>query len=360
VRVAFHAGQLLQPVPGGIGRYERALLAHLPREGVEVVAFAAGRRPATVAPHVPWIDLGRPHGSLRYELWHRVRRPVLRVDADVVHAPSLAVPPTGSTPLVVTVHDVAFARVPNLTTARGVRFHMRGLELARRHAAVVVAISDFTRRELLTQGFDSSRVHVARSGIDAPVERDDAEIDDAVTAVGVEAPYVLSVGTVEPRKDFPTAVAAVRDARQHHPNLSLVIVGPPGWGEVTGLDEPFVRVLGRQPWNVLDALYRRAAVCCLPSRYEGFGLPALEALARGTPVVTTTGSALEEVVDDAALLFAPGDVDACAHAIRRVLDDDEVDASLRRAGRIRANEFSWHNAADAYVDAYQSALERHP
>jgi glycosyltransferase involved in cell wall biosynthesis len=306
------------------------------------------------------MDLGWPHGSVRYELWHRLQRPIVRVKADVVHAPSLAVPPTGNIPLVVTVHDVAFARYPNLTTARGVRFHMRGLALARRHAAVVVAISDFTREELLAHGFDERRLRVARSGIDPPTERDDAEIDATVARAGIDTPYVLSVGTQEPRKDFPTAAAAVAKVRARHPELSLVIVGPAGWGDIKGLDEPFVHVLGRQPWHVLDALYRRASVCCIPSRYEGFGLPALEALVRGVPVVTTTGSSLEEVVGDAGLLFRAGDVDACADAIAKVLDDATLDAELRRAGRARAAQFTWKSAADAYVDAYQSALELHP
>ncbi len=112
MRVAVHSGQLLQPVPGGIGRYEIALLRHLPDHGVEPIAFAAGTRPRSVARRVPWIDLGAPHGSARYELWHRLRRPELHIDADLVHAPSLAVPPVRDRPLIVTVHDVAFLRVP--------------------------------------------------------------------------------------------------------------------------------------------------------------------------------------------------------------------------------------------------------
>lgn len=360
MRVAFHAGQLLQPVPGGIGRYERALLHHVPRPGVEVIAFAAGHRPSSVAPHVPWIDLGLPHGAVRYELWHRLRRPVVRVDADVVHAPSLAVPPTGTMPLVVTVHDVAFLRYPHLATRHGVRFHTRGLELARRDASVVVAISEFTRRELVAEGFDPARVRVALSGIGAPEQRDDTDIDRAVAEAGIDPPYVIAVGTIEPRKDFPTAVAAVGKVRARYPDLTLVIAGPPGWGTVTGLDEPFVRVLGQQPWRVLDALYRRAIACCLPSHYEGFGLPALEALVRGTPVVTTTGSALEEVVGDAGLLFAPGDVDACASALHTLVDNEELRRSLSDAGRARATRFSWTAAAETYVDAYRSAREHRP
>jgi glycosyltransferase involved in cell wall biosynthesis len=357
VRVGFHAGQLLQPVPGGIGRYQRALLAHLPDAGVDVVAFAAGGRPRGVDPRVPWIDLGLPHGSVRYEAWHRVGRPLVRLDVDLVHAPSLAVPPVGRTPLVVTVHDVAFARIPDLTTRRGVRFHERGLALARRHAAVVVAISEFTRFELLQQGFPPERVMVARSGVEPPMARTDDDIDQAVASAGVRAPYVLSVGTVEPRKDLPTAVAAVGKLRARHPEVTLVLVGPDGWGDVDGLDAPYVRRLGAQPWHTLDALYRRAAVCCLPSRYEGLGLPALEALDRGAPVVTTTGSALEEVVGGAALLFAPGDVDTCAAAIERILDDAELRDALRRRGPQQAAAYRWNDTAADYVQAYTRALD---
>lgn len=359
MKVALHAGQLLQPVPGGIGRYERALLANLGAAGVEAVAFAAGRRPANLAPTVPWVDLGFPHGSLRYELWHRLRQPVVRLDADLVHAPSLAVPPTGSTPLVVTVHDVAFLRYPRLTTRRGVRFHTRGLELARRHASQVVAISEFTRAELIREGFDAGRVAVAYSGVDPPAPRDDAEIAATIAGAGVEQPFVLSVGTIEPRKDLPTAVAAVAQVRAHgHGDLTHVLVGPPGWGEVTGLDRPFVRRLGACPWHVLDALYRSAAVVCLPSRYEGFGLPVVEALARNAPVVTTSGSSLEEIAGDAGILFAPGDVDACADALRQVLDDDTSRARLTALGRRRAAEFTWTATVAAYARAYSAAMSR--
>ena len=154
MRVACHAGQLLQPVPGGIGRYVRELLARLPDAGVEPIAFAAGSRPRNKPGRVPWIENGRPSGSNRYELWHRTRHPVVRLDVDVVHAPSLAVPPVRGAPLAVTVHDIAFIRLPRNTTRRGVAFHRRGFELARREASLVLAPSAFTRSELIREGFD--------------------------------------------------------------------------------------------------------------------------------------------------------------------------------------------------------------
>ena len=128
-----------------------------------------------------------------------------------------------------------------------------------------------------------------------------------VAATGIESPYVLTVGTIEPRKDLPTIMGAVERLRARSmPDLQLVVVGPPGWGQPPDLDRPYVRVLGVQPWSVVDALLRRASACCIASRYEGFGLPALEALARGAPVAVAEGSALEEVVENAAAALRRG------------------------------------------------------
>ena len=146
MKIALHVGQLSQPVPGGIARYVRALLRELPIHDIEPVAFAAAERPRSVPE--PWVALRRPHGSVRYELWHRLRHPVVRVPGALVHAPSLAVPPVRGRPLVVTAHDVAFHRFPHATTARGRAFHERGLALARRYADLVIAPSEFTLHEI--------------------------------------------------------------------------------------------------------------------------------------------------------------------------------------------------------------------
>jgi glycosyltransferase involved in cell wall biosynthesis len=359
MKVACHAGQLLQPIPGGIGRYVHSLLRVLPTAGVDAFAFAAGARPPGVPRRTVWVDLGPPRGSVRYEMWHRLRRPPLRLDADVVHATSLVVPPVRDTPLVVTVHDVAFLRVPDVSTRRGVSFHRRGLDLTRRDADLVIAVSAFTRDELVREGFDGDAIVVARLGIDPPPARDDDEIDAAVASVGVRPPFIVTVGTVEPRKDLPTMVDAVERLRARgRPELELVIVGAPGWGSVDGIDRPFVRRLGEQPWPTVDALLRRASACCIASRYEGFGLPALEAIARGTALAAASGSSVEEIVAGASLLFPPGDVDACADALEQLLDDDALRAELAERGRARTAELTWRQCAEAHAAAYTRAVSR--
>ena len=357
MRVALHTGQLLQPVPGGIGRYARAMMRHLPAAGVDLTAFAAGARPSGLPPTVPYVDLGWPRGSLRYEAWHRLGRPRLKIKADVVHAPSLAIPPVRDRPFVVTIHDIAFVRLPRATTRRGIAFHRRGLELAREHAQLVIAPSLFTRDELLLEGFDSEQLRIAPLGCDPPDPIPDQVVDKLVELVGVKAPYILSVGTVEPRKDLGVAADAVSRLRTTR-DLTLVIVGPPGWGDVGGLDRPGVRRLGPVRWEILDSLYRRARACVLPSTYEGFGLPAAEALARGCPVVASGGGAMAEIVGDAGILCPAGDAEAFSAALGRIVDDDALHADLARRGPLRASLFSWSSSAAHHAAVYAEAIER--
>ena len=317
MRVALHVGQLHQRVPGGIGRYVRSLAGALPAAGVDVEPFGAARWP-----------------SLRYELWHRLRHPVVRAAGDVVHATSLAVPPPGSRPLVVTVHDLVFVHQPETLTKRGVSFHRRGLELARRDAAAIVVPTEFGKRDLVEHGFDAARVHVAYHGVDVvpgePIERQ---------------PFVLFVGTIEPRKGVVDLLAAWRRLSG---DLRLVFAGPRGWGDVPDLDQPGIEVLGNVDDARLADLYRAATVLALPSRYEGFGLPVLEAMAYGCPVVVSDAACLPEVVGDAGTIVPVGDVDALAGALASPPDGER--------GRERANGFTWARSATAHRAAYEAAM----
>ena len=356
--VALHVGQLFQPVPGGIGRYVYELMLALRAGGTDVVPFAAGDPdPRLRGALSGFVGLGHPYPPVRYELWHRFRRPVVRIDADVVHAPSLAVPPT-RLPLVVTVNDVAFLHHPEAFTKRGLAFHRRGLELARRDADVVVTPSEFTRRELVAVGFDPDAVFVAHHGVTRDDRTDATAVDGHLERLGLEPPFVLAVGTIEPRKNLPVLVAALERVRVDRPDITLVLAGPRGWLEVPGLERPWVRELGAVDEPTLDALYRRATLYAMPSRYEGFGLPVLEAMARGCPVIAADAASLPEVVGDAGLLVGPGGVDDWADGLTRLLADPEARARVAELGHARAARFTWSSSAEHHQAAYDEAVRR--
>lgn len=354
MRVGLHVGQLLQPVPGGIGRYIVHLVRNLPAADVDVVCFGAGTPSARVRALIgDTVDLGWPRGPLRYELWHRLRRPLVRLDVDLVHAPSLAVPPVRDRPLVVTVHDVAFLREPAAFTRRGLSFHQRGLEIAHREAAAIITASRSARDELIDVGFERERIHLAPHGVEVRVPDPPEEIDARLRKLGIGSRFVLSVGTVEPRKGFDTLADAMQLVRRKEPDLVLAVVGPSGWLEVHGLDQPGIVRLGTVDEHSLDALYRRAEVCAIASRYEGFGLPVLEAMACGTPVVTVAEPALVEVAGAAAVVV--DDVAGLADGIRLALTER---ARLSRDGLERARAFTWDAVAAATVRVYVEALGR--
>ncbi|MGH8991870.1 MAG: glycosyltransferase family 4 protein [Acidimicrobiia bacterium] len=330
LRLALHTGQLNRPVPGGIGRYVEGLVAHLPEAGIDVEPFAGGR----------W----------RSPAWQRFRLPPLRLPdgTDVVHAPSLAVPPPGDRPLVVTIHDLAFSYLP----PRGETFHRRGLDLARSEAAAVVVPSAFTASQVEAARFEPGRVHVVAHGIDPPGDVPDAAVTERLGRLATGDPYLLAVGTVEPRKGLDVLAQAFRTLN----GVRLLVAGPRGWGDVPGLDRPGIGRLGTVSDSLLDALYRRAVALVMPSHTEGFGLPALEAMARGCPVVVSAAGSLPEVVGDAGAVVPPGDPDALAGTLTRVLADDDLRARLADAGRRRAAGFTWAACAQGHLAAYEAAL----
>jgi glycosyltransferase involved in cell wall biosynthesis len=330
MKVALQTGQLRQPVPGGIGRYVEGLLAHLPAGGIEVEPVAGTR----------W----------RYQAWHRFRRPALRLPdgIDVVHAPSLAVPPPGSRPLVVTIHDLAFSYL----SPRGAVFHRRGLELAREEAAAVVVPSAFTASEVVAAGIDAVRIHVVHHGIDPPAQPPAAEVAGRLRRLGVEAPFLLAVGTIEPRKGLDLVAEAFSSLH----GVRLVLAGPPGWGEVAGLDRPGVVRAGQVDQADLDALYRGALALVMASHTEGFGLPALEAMVRGCPVVVSDAGSLPEVVDGAGLVVPAGDPDTLGGVLAEVAGNDDLRQRLSAAGLRRAASFTWAACVEGHLTAYRAAL----
>lgn len=365
VRVAVTLEQCWHEVPGGTAQAAlesvRALRAHT--NVAQIGVSALHRRPPLPAwsPPIPVRALPLPRLGL-YEGWHRLRwPPVERATGpvDVIHATGMAVPPP-TAPLVVTVHDLAFLRDPSQFTRRGVSFFGRAIELARRDATLVIAPSEATLAECRDHGFDDRRLRLVPWGID-PVPVDDETVARTRARFGLGERFVLWAGTIEPRKNLPVLLDAF--AELGAADVELVLAGPRGWNE--DLDPRLarlgdrVRTVGFVPPGDLRALYAGAEVFCFPSRQEGFGLPVLEAMAQGTAVVTSSGTATEEVVGEAGLTIAPDDVDGLVSALGALLADEAERRRLGQAGRRRAlDRYTWQATAGALASVYAEAVAR--
>ena len=258
----------------------------------------------------------------------------------------------------VTVHDLAFLAEPGHATRHGLRFFRRGTELTRRHARLVLVPSEATAVECEEAGIGRDRIRVVPWGVTVrPV--DDAQRAEVRARHGLDRPYVLFVGTVEPRKNLPRLVEAM--ARLDAPDVELVLVGAEGWNEdlaaLLARVPGRVRSLGFLPLDQLAPLYDGAAAVAYPSLREGFGLPVLEAMAQGAPVVTSLGTATEEVAGDAAVLVDPTSVEAIADGLDRILG--RPGPGRRTSGRGPGPgppTYTWARTAELTVAAYREAL----
>jgi glycosyltransferase involved in cell wall biosynthesis len=292
-----------------------------------------------------------------------------RLDVEVHHSPHYTMPEASRLPRVVTVHDLTFFDHPEWHEGAKAVFFRRAIRVAARHAETVVCVSETTAGRLRALCPPRGRLCVIPHGVDQtrfrPVEPEEEEADRrALAEIGVEAPYVAFVGTIEPRKDLPTLIRAFDRMCGAHPGLRLVVAGGRGWGlrpVDRALEEARFRdrvvQTGYFDEERKPALLRQAAAVAYPSLEEGFGMPVLEALACGSPLVTTTGSAMEELAEGAALLVAPGDVDGLAGALDMVVREDAGLPARRVRGLAVAARHSWDAAAASYAEVYRQTRE---
>lgn len=368
---------------GGIGRYTRSLVRTLSRLDAEreYTLFVTGGwgngdglgswpsnfRVRSVPVPDRWLNI----------LWQRLRIP-LPVQAatgriDLFHSPDFVLPPTGRTPTVLTVHDLSFLRVPSCYVPAFRRYLEGAVAQAVKRADRILADSESTRHDLIElMSVQPERVTVIYPGVDRrfhPIEDPD-ELQQVRDRYALPAKFILGLGTLQPRKNFAGLIegfgrlvytsSSWADPAEC-PELHLVVVGAQGWmydnvyeaARSSGVVDR-VHFVGFVADRDLPTLYNLAILFAFPTWYEGFGLPALEAMACGTPVVSADNSSLPEVVGNAALLIDAGNTDALAEAMGRLLANPELRRRLVSAGLERAKCFTWESAARQLLDVYAS------
>ncbi len=352
----------------GINWYIHHLLENLPTDDFYYTVFLADPRARDhFKHHLVRSRLPTQSPFVRI-VWEQFVQPlaVRQERIQLLHALAFAGPLAISIPWVVTVYDLSFARYPGSFNAANRLYLTWAVRDSVRRAARVIAISESTRRDLVSRfGVDPAKVIVTYCGTDAafsPASR--TEIESFRSTRGLPDRFVLFVGTLEPRKNVARLLRsfarARRTARLPH---RLVLIGARGW-KYAQVDRVIaeegiagdVVFPGYIPQEELPGWYRAADLLVYPSLYEGFGLPPLEAMACGTPVVTSNAASLPEVVDNAALVVSPTDEDQISDAIVRALDDRALREQLVERGLARAKQFSWKRAALETAAVYRAVL----
>lgn len=369
LRIAIDATAVL-PQPTGAGNYTLNLVRALPRVDPtsQYFVFVTSQNAELLGVEAPNLTPVRVRCASRPArlVWEQTGLPLLvrRLGVDVLHSPHYTMPVAKPCRSVVTFCDMTFALMPELHRTWHRRFFPTMMRWSARHADRLIAISESTRQDVMRLlDVPADRIvaiPLAGSPVFCVLPR--AEIAAVCGRHGlVPGGYLCYVGVLEPRKDVPTLIDAYARIAGAFPDVPLAIVGRNGWMyesifrrvEEHGIGNR-VRFLGHVAQEELIGLYNGARAFVYPSRYEGFGLPILEAMQCGAPVVTTTVSSMPEVAGDAALLVPPSDAAALAGALERLLSDDALARDLSARGVARAATFSWERCAADTARVYQS------
>ncbi len=355
-RVAITVEQLWHRVPGGTAVSTRRTLAALLERGdhkyVGIAARHRDRSPAQnlgIEVHYQWM----PRAAM-YESWLRLGRPEpIAGSIDLIWAAAMVVPPASS-PVLATVHDVDFLESPERLSRRGKVFFPRAWQVTLERASAMAVPSEVVRQACISHGMDRDRVVVVPWGVvNRPATP--AEIASVRERFRLPERFILWVGTIEPRKNLVRLVEAVRRV-----GIDFVVVGPDGWNldgaDLLGpLKERVTRMSGLSTTD-LRAVYAAASVFVFPSLAEGFGLPILEAMVQATPVITSRGTATEEVADGAAELVEPTNVTEISQAISRLLEDPGRVENLIELGLDRVLDATWAETAFGYSELFDRIL----
>jgi glycosyltransferase involved in cell wall biosynthesis len=373
MRIGIDATALpLQPV--GAGQYMinliRALSGVIDRDELVVFAHPSGREAIGVpeSPCFRW-EVVPPASIPRRLLWEQVSLPRLARQAslDLLHSLHYTRPRRLPCLSVVTFHDMTFFLYPGLHTRSKQLFFPGAIRASARDADAILAVSESTRRDAMRLlGIPPERIYTTPLGVD-PAFRPtgDPELLEAVRRkYNLPDRFVLYVGLVEPRKNLPGLFQAYNSALEGGVTERLVVVGRFGWRyrqvfeeiEALGLQGQ-VQFTGYVPQVDLPIVYNLASLFVYPTYYEGFGLPALEAMACGIPVITSNVASLPEIVGEAGILVPPGDRQALAQAIREVLSDPDRQRRLGTLGRQQASHFTWERTARQTLQVYRQVFE---